>query len=60
MKLLKLEGQCQTKPSDYHAVGMVIYEVLSGRAPFQQYPDQESMAAIAVNSPRTSLKKQKE
>ena len=30
---------CQTKYSDCYAFGMVIYEVLSGREPFYEYPD---------------------
>ena len=30
---------CQTKYSDCYAFGMVIYEVLSERVPFYEYPD---------------------
>jgi len=33
----KIRGHCQTKHSDCYALGMVIYEVLSGRVPFYQY-----------------------
>ena len=36
---LEIQNQRRTKPSDCYALGMVIYEVLSGRAPFYQYPD---------------------
>ena len=34
-----LKDSCQTKESDCYALGMVIYEVLSGLAPFFQYKD---------------------
>jgi len=41
-ELLELETQAQrrTKSSDCYALGMVIYEVLSGHIPFHQYLDQ--------------------
>ena len=34
-----LEDGRQTKESDCYALGMVVYEVLSGRVPFAQYKD---------------------
>ena len=34
-----LKDSCQTKESDCYALGMVIYEVLSGLAPFSEYKD---------------------
>ncbi|KAF9644879.1 kinase-like protein [Thelephora ganbajun] len=36
-----LEGSYPTKESDCYALGMVIYEVLSGQAPFASYRDPE-------------------
>jgi len=35
----EIRGHCQTTHSDCYAFGMVVYEVLSGRAPFYQYED---------------------
>ena len=32
-------NNCQTKCSDCYALGMVVYEVLSERIPFYEYPD---------------------
>jgi len=37
---LEIQDQRRTKPSDCYALGMVIYEVLSGHAPFHRYLDQ--------------------
>jgi len=34
------KDQCPTKYSDCYALGMVIYEVLSGHVPFYQFPTQ--------------------
>ena len=35
----EIQGYRRTKPSDRYALGMVIYEVLSGRVPFYQHAD---------------------
>lgn len=35
--LFNLKKSCPTLESDYYALGMVVYEVLSGKVPFQDY-----------------------
>jgi len=41
-----LEGSCPTRESDCYALGMVIYEVLSGQAPFP--PDEDPVVVRKV------------
>ena len=44
--LFGLGHGCPTKESDCYALGMVIYEVLSGRMPFSQGRDAETMLRV--------------
>ena len=43
---LGLTGRRPTKPSDCYALGMVAYEVLSGKVPFHHYKYYKGIAAI--------------
>ncbi|KAF9780774.1 kinase-like domain-containing protein [Thelephora terrestris] len=41
-----LAGYCLMKSSDCYALGMVIYEILSGKVPFHRYKHYKGIAAI--------------
>jgi hypothetical protein len=47
-----LKDDCPTRSSDCYALGMVIYEVLSGQVPFAQYRNNHGVATKVLRGGR--------